>query len=135
MYLAGRHAYDKFAVRHIFRNHGAGAGARTAADSDRRHQHCARSYERAVADDGHVFVLSVIVAGNRAGADVHIATDFRIADVAEMTNVCALPDNAVLDFNEIAHCYAVGEFRAGAQATRRADSRTVSRSWRLRNAN
>src|SRR3546814_1493736 len=58
----------------------AGADDRVAADPHRRDQRAVRSDEGVLADFGAIFEIAVIIAGDRARADIGPRTD---ADVAQ----------------------------------------------------
>src|SRR6266536_2944346 len=80
-----------------------------------------------VLDDRAVLVRPVVVAGDRAGADVDVSSDLGVADVGEVIGFGALTDAARLDLDEVPEVHVGGEARArpdagvGADAAVRAD--------------
>src|SRR6185437_12237283 len=62
--------------RHVLGDHRAGADVGARPHRDRRHQLGVRADEGALADVGVVFVEAVVVAEDRAGADVGAGTIF-----------------------------------------------------------
>src|SRR5882672_5429341 len=83
------------------------ADGRTGADSNRGHQHAARTDEGAVLDEGRPFVLPVVVAGNAAGPYVDAAAHAGIAHIAQVIGLAAGADFAALDLNEVADVHIV----------------------------
>ena len=73
-----------------------------------------------------MLVEAVIVAGDRAGADIGARADARIADISEMIDLGALGDLGLLDLDEIADVRALGEVCAGPQPRERADGRVIA---------
>ena len=63
----------------------------------------------------------VVVAGDRAGADVGARTDARVADVGEVVRLGALLDDRVLDLDEVADMRVLGDLGTGPQAGERPD--------------
>ena len=68
-----------------------------------------------------LFRRAVVVAGDRARADVDVLTDRGIADVAQVVDLRAAADAAVLDLDEVADLDALGELRAGSEPCERAE--------------
>src|SRR5690606_27094230 len=79
---------------------------------DRRDERRVRADENAVADHGTVLVRAVVVARDRAGSDVHIRADGRVADVAQVVDLAAGGDVGLLRLDEVADLHALGEPRA-----------------------
>ena len=50
-------------------------------DCHRRHQLTIGTDKGSVADYGFIFIDAIVVAGNRAGANIHVAADLAIADI------------------------------------------------------
>src|SRR6185437_6214044 len=65
---------------------------------------------------------AVVVAGDGARADIDAGADVTVAHVAEMIDLAARADRAVLDLDEIAQVHAGGQARAGPQVRERADT-------------
>src|SRR5688572_26797561 len=82
--------------RNVLRDGRAGADIRAAADADRRDELRVGADERAIFDDGLVFVLTVVVARDRARADVHVRADVGIADVRKVRRLCAFSEDRFL---------------------------------------
>src|SRR5690606_25152001 len=74
----------EFVGRGVFRDHAAGADGRALADLHRGHQRTVGADEGTVADGGGGFVHAVVVAGDGAGADVHLRAHQRVADIAQV---------------------------------------------------
>src|SRR5579871_3690016 len=91
------------------------------ADLDGRDHHAARADEGAAADLGTPFVDAVVIAGDRAGADVDATANLAVADVAQVIHLAALADEAVLHFDEIPQMHAIGQPRLRPQARERPD--------------
>ena len=49
-----------------------------------------------------VFVCAIVIADNRARANVYVVTHGGITDIAQMVHLAAHTNGARLDFNEIA---------------------------------
>src|SRR6478609_6905952 len=79
------------AGRHVPRDDGTGARHRAVADLDGRHEHRVRADLHVVPDHGAVLVPSIVVDGDGRGADVHPASDVRVADVGQVGNLRARP--------------------------------------------
>ena len=62
-------------------------GTSAVAKFQRRDQHCIRSNEYIFTDLGRILFLTIVIAGDRPGANVGIGTDHRIADVGEMPHL------------------------------------------------
>jgi hypothetical protein len=89
--------------------------------------------EGIVLDDRLELVGAVVVAGDRAGADVDAAADRRVADVGQMVGLGLRGDRAVLDLDEVADMHVLGQHGARAQAGIGADTQagptTASSIW------
>ena len=72
------------------------------AQSDRRHQRRIAADLNAVADFGFIFLKSVIVTGDRAGADIGVAADGHIAQISQMIRLGAVAEFGFFGFDEIA---------------------------------
>ena len=77
------------------------------------------------ADRRAVLVATVVVGGDRAGAEVGARPDVGVAEVGEVRHLRALADVGVLDLDERADLRAVAQHRAGAQVGERADADAV----------
>ena len=95
--------------------------------SRRRDQHRAGADEYALADCGAVLGRAVVVAGHRAGADIAVAADAGIADIAQVVRLDAGGQPGSLDLDEIAHLDALIKLRAGPQPRRMGRSRSLRR--------
>src|ERR1039458_4605090 len=104
-----RSAQGQLVGRCVLGDGRAGADRGAIADLHWCHQHCARADECAVADLGAPLIGAVIVAGDRPGADVDLAADRGIADVAQVVHLAAGTDLAVLDLDEITQVHAIGD--------------------------
>src|SRR2546423_6764311 len=93
---------------------GSRAKGRAPAHPHRRDELGARAYENVVLDDGAVLVRSVVVAHDRAGADVDVSAHLAVADVAEVIRLGTRAYATRLHLHEVADVHSVGE--AGARA-------------------
>ena len=73
-----------------------------------------------------MLVHAVIIAGNRACADIGVRADGCIADIGQVVRLAAVPDGAVFHFHEIADVHVVRQFGVRAQARIRADVRMAA---------
>src|SRR3546814_13193928 len=80
----------------------AGADDRVAADPHRRDQRAVRSDEGVLADFGAIFEIAVIIAGDRARADIGPRTDADVAQIGQVVGLGALADLGLLGLDEIA---------------------------------
>ena len=72
---------------HVLRDRRPGGDVGARADADRRDQLRIAADEGAVVDDRRVLRRAVVVAGDRAGADVHLRADRRVAEVGEVVGL------------------------------------------------
>ena len=70
-----------------------------------------------------MFVETIIITGDRPRADIGGLADPRIADIAQMIDLCAFLDAGFLDFNEIADFRARPDFGPRTQTAIGADIR------------
>src|SRR3712207_4397258 len=80
----------KLSFEHFARDGRARSDRRPAAYRDRGDKLRVRADEYVVFDDGPMLVSAVVVAGDRAGADVHVPPDARVADVGEVIRLRAV---------------------------------------------
>ena len=111
----------QFPGRRIGADGRAGADGGVLADRYGRDQGAVRADKSAVLNDGTMFVRAVVVAGDRAGADVDCRTDGRIADIAQVIRLRIVADYRVLHLDEVANVRAGMDFRTGTQARVRTD--------------
>src|SRR5205823_7612673 len=108
-------AFDRETVGlDIARDHRSRPDDSAVANSHRRHQRRVRADERAGADHRPIFAEPIIIAGDRAGADVRPRADRGIADVGQVIDLGALTDFGLFQFNEIADLGPFGEPRTRA---------------------
>ena len=69
-------------------------------------------------------VEAVVIAGDRARADVRARADARIADIGQMIDLRTALDRRLLDLDEVADVSVLGDVRAGAQPRIRPEDRT-----------
>ena len=81
--------------------------------------------ERAILDDRLVFLRPVVVAGDRARADVHVGTDCRVAEVREMIGLRARPERGLLQLHEISDLCALADDCFRPQMRKRPDRRAL----------
>src|SRR5712691_6278159 len=95
---------------------------RAPAHAHRSDELGVRTYENVVLYDGAVLVRSVVVAHDRAGADVHVAADLAVADVREVIGLGTCAYATRLHLHEVADVHFFGEARARADARVGADA-------------
>src|SRR3546814_65516 len=103
----------------------AGTQGGAFAHGDRRHQLRVRTHEYIVFDDGAEFIDAVVIAGNRARADIDALADGRVANVREMVGLGCAAQRAFLDLDKIAHMRARPDVGPRTQARIRPDTRFV----------
>src|ERR1700752_617730 len=86
----------------ILGNNRAGADDRARADADRGYQRRVGADESPRTDFGPVLSVTIIIAGDRAGADVGPLADRSVADIGKMIGLGALAQLGLLHLNEIA---------------------------------
>ena len=95
----------------------------------RRDQLRVAADERAVLDDRLVLVHAVVVAGDRAGADVDVCADRRVAEVGQVIDLRPGAERGLLQLDEVADLGAFADRRSRA-----ADARTDRWPPRLQRA-
>src|SRR5260370_13923918 len=103
--------------RHVFRDGRTCGYVRAVTDAHGRHQGRVAADENFVSDRRRILVEAVVIAGNRARADVGLRSDLRVTQVREVHGLRAFADRALLEFNKIA------DARAGFQVIVRPQSR------------
>src|SRR6266581_7167836 len=117
----------KLSGRGVLGERGSGAERCALAHPHRGDELGVRADGDVVLDDRAVLVRPVVVAGDRAGADVDDFSDLAVADIGKVIGFGALPDAARLDLHEVAEVHVGGQARArpdagvGADAAVRAD--------------
>src|SRR5204862_2894028 len=94
--------------RGVLGERGSGAECRAPAYAHRRDELGVRAYENVVLDDGAVLVRSVIVAHDRARADVDVSAHLAVADIREVIRLGARSYATRLDLHEVADVHALG---------------------------
>src|SRR5215831_1537090 len=107
-------------LRHVLGDDAAGRDISAIADRNRRDQSRVRPDKHVVADDGPVLVEAVVIAGDRAGADIRAGADLAVAEIGEMVGLGAPAQPGRLHFDEIADMHLGFEHRAGAEPRERA---------------
>src|SRR3954447_4414414 len=88
--------------RDVARHHAARRDERAVPEPDRRDQHRGGPYEHTCADCCLKLVKAVIIAGDRAGADVRLRADLAVAEIAQVVGLGAPPDPGRLHLDEVA---------------------------------
>ena len=65
---------------------------------------------------GVVLHHAVIVAGDRARADIGFGADGRVADIAQVVHLGPFGDLRVLDLDKVANAHLLGQLCTGARA-------------------
>src|SRR5216117_103561 len=100
--------------RGVLGERGSRTECRTPAHAHRRDELRVRTDENVVLYDGAVLVRSVVVAHDRAGADVDVSAHLAVADVGEVIRLGTCAYSTRLDLNEVADVHSLGEARARA---------------------
>src|SRR5690606_36529449 len=114
------------AGRHVAIDRAAGPDHGAVADGHRRDQRRVRADEGAGADVGTVFGKAVVVAHDRAGADVGLGADPRVAEVGQVIGLGARLERRVLDLDEIADLGPGADLAVRAKARERPDLGTLA---------
>src|SRR5882724_12859164 len=86
-------AGDAQAVRrNIFRDCGTGGDVGAIADAKRGHECRVTADKYSFADICRVFLEAIVVAGYRAGSDVRLWANVRVAKISQVRNFRALPN-------------------------------------------
>src|ERR1700730_6545078 len=99
--------------RNVLCNHGPGPDIGTLADLDRRHQGAVRADERMRADLRAVFGKAIIIASNRARANIRFGADACVSDIAQMVDLRSGADVGGLHLDEIADVHIMRKIGAG----------------------
>src|SRR5208282_6293254 len=71
--------------------------------------------ERSVFDHGLVFALSVVVAGNGTGSDVHGLADFSVSEIGQVIGFGAFAQTGLLGLNKISYMRALADLAPWAE--------------------
>src|SRR6266571_6116541 len=105
--------------RGVLGERGSSTECRAPAHAHRRDELGVRADENVVLYDGAVLVRSVVVAHDRAGADVDVAADLAVADVGEVIRLGTCAYATRLDLHEVADVHFCSDARARARADAR----------------
>src|SRR4051794_5035372 len=114
-------AHRERALGHVALDHCTGASVGAVADFYRCDQHRVNADPDVAADRSPVLAETVVVGGDRAGAEVAAGADLGVADVGEMRDLGALPDLRVLYLDEGADLGVRSELGTGTQIGEGAD--------------
>ena len=78
-----------------------------------------------VFNDCRMLVLSIIVTGNRAGADIGFFANRSVAQIGQVHGFCAAPNARFLHFNEVSDDRAFFHLRIHAQMSKWADGAII----------
>src|SRR6266851_5819836 len=109
----------------IFRDGRTCGDVRAITDAHGRDQGGIAADENFAADRGRILVEAVVIAGNRARADVALGSDLRIAQVRKVHRLGTFADRAFLEFDEIADAGPGFQVIVRAQAGERSDDDAV----------
>src|SRR5262252_6969798 len=113
----------------VLANRRAAADVGAFTDGDGRDELRIAADERAVLDRRLILLLAVVVARDRAGADVHLVADRRVAEIRKMPGFRSGAEHRLLKLDEVpdvrplADVGAVAEVREGAEARGVGDTR------------
>ena len=68
-----------------------------------------------------MFVGSVVIAGNDAGAKIHVFADLAVSHIGQVIDFALILYQAVFHFNEIPDSYLVFKHSPGANSCKRSD--------------
>src|SRR5439155_22567375 len=102
---------------HVFRDCRTRSDVRAVPDTHGRDQRRSAADENFVPDRRRILVEAVVIAGNRARADIALRSDLRIPQVGEVHGFRAFADGAFFEFDKIA------DTRTGFQVIVRPQSR------------
>ena len=110
-------------IGHIVGDRRAGGHIGALADRDRRDELRVAANEGAVADDGLVLLLAVVVAGDRAGADVDVLADRRVSQIREVARFRLAAERGLFQLDEVADVGLALDDAARAEMRERAEHR------------
>ena len=98
-----RHAHDESIFRDVLGHDRTCAGARPIAELDRSDKHRIRTDKYILTDFRWILFLTIVVGGDRPGADIRIRTDGRVANIREVSHLDAFAQRGILHFTEVPH--------------------------------
>ena len=108
-------------ARDVLGDRRPGRHVRALADGHRRDELRVAADEDVVLDHRRVLPNPVVIAGNRAGADVHLLADRRVAQVGQVVGLRPAPEPRLLQLDEVADARARANLRVRADVRERAD--------------
>src|SRR5690349_4560638 len=114
-------AHRKAAGRHVAGDGRAGRDGGAAAHGHRRDELRVGTDEDAVLEHGAVLRGAIVVAEDRAGADVDVRAHGAVAEIGQVIGLAALADRGLLDLDEVADVHGVVEHGVRAHARERPD--------------
>ena len=109
--------------RHVLRDRRASRDIRSAPDPDRCNQLRVAADECAVFDHRRVLGDAVVVAGDRAGADVDVLADGGVAEVGEVARLRSAAERGFLQLDEVSDVRVFADLDSGR---RRANGPTLA---------
>src|SRR5687767_5408388 len=119
---------DQSSVGNVVTNRGCSGDIDIITQSDGRDQRRIATDLNAIADFAFIFLKSIIVAGDRASADIAIAAYRHITEISKMISLGAIAEPGFFSFHEIADMNVAAQVRAGTQMGKRANDCAVSDS-------
>src|ERR1035437_2290366 len=110
---------------HVHADRGAAADIRTLADRHRRDELRIAADEGIVFDYRRVLLHAVVVARDRAGADVHTCADRGVAEIRQVHRLRSGPEHGLLQLDEIADARLLADVRFVSEMRERPDARAV----------
>src|SRR3546814_4889036 len=92
----------QFAVSAVARHRAARRDDLVGTDPDRRDERAVRPDEGALADLGPIFEIAIIIAGDRARADIRVRADGDVAQIGEMVRLGPRAEHRLLRLDKIA---------------------------------
>src|SRR6266436_7532301 len=111
--------------RHVLRDGRTCGDVGAIPDAHGRDQGSIAADENFAPDRRRILVEAVVIAGNRARADIALGPDLRIAQVGKVHGFGAFADGAFLEFDEIADAGPGFQVIVRAQAGERSDDDAV----------
>ena len=109
----------------------AGGDIGVLAHGDRRDERGVAADERAVFDDGPVLGGAVVIARDRARADVDLGADGRVAEIREVVGLAACAQRRVLELDEVADVRVLADVGARSQMRERTDDARPAATVRI----
>src|SRR5205823_6257416 len=112
-------------VGHVFGDGRARGDISVVPDVHRGHENRIAADENAFADGRGMFLEAIVIAGNRAGADVALGAHLGVSEIGEVRHFRAFADDRLFGLHEVADAPAALHVRSRAQARERTDGHAI----------